>query len=267
MLYWIFYYLINTFLTHLMKKFFMTLAAVASMVFSANIAFAQDGAPQSLAELTAAQPEVPLFQAIKSYFIQGGATFMALIIICLIIGLALSIERILTLSFAKKNPETLVKKVKDALKKGGKDEAIKVCEATKGPVADMMQQGLKHLDEDLDVIEASVVSEGEVQQAENEKGLSWISLFIGIAPSLGFLGTVIGMVQAFDAIESAGDISPNIVAGGMKVALITTIGGLIVAMILQVFYNYILSKIENLSKDMTSSSLNFMDAVREYKKN
>ena len=125
MLYWIFYYLINTFLTHLMKKFFMTLAAVASMVFSANIAFAQDGAPQSLAELTAAQPEVPLFQAIKSYFIQGGATFMALIIICLIIGLALSIERILTLSFAKKNPTVLVNKVKDALKKGGKDEAIK----------------------------------------------------------------------------------------------------------------------------------------------
>ena len=249
-----------------MKKFFMTLAAVASMVFSANIAFAQEGAPQSLAELTAAQPEVPLFQAIKSYFIQGGAGFMALIIICLIIGLALAIERILTLSFAKQDAKKITKKVADALKNGGKDEAIKVCKATKGPVSSMMLQGLEHYDEDITVIEQAVIAQGDMEQADNESGLSWISLFIGIAPSLGFLGTVIGMVQAFDAIESAGDISPNIVAGGMKVALITTIGGLIVAMILQVFYNYILSKIENLSKDMTSSSLNFMDAVREYKK-
>ena len=251
-----------------MKKFFMSLAAVASMVFSANIAFAQEGAPQSLADLTAAQPEVPLFQAIKSYFIQGGAGFMALIIICLIIGLALAIERILTLSFSKQKvgENGITAKVANALKNGGKDAAIKVCKETAGPVSSMMLQGLEHYDEDINVIEQAVVAQGEIEQAENEKGLSWISLFIGIAPSLGFLGTVIGMVQAFDAIESAGDISPNIVAGGMKVALITTIGGLIVAMILQVFYNYILSKIEGLSKDMTEAQLSFVDAVRESKK-
>ena len=247
-----------------MKKFFVSLAAVASMVCSANIAFAQEGAPQSLADLTAAQPEVPLFQAIKSYFIQGGAGFMALIIICLIIGLALAIERILYLTFSKTNAKALVAKVEKALNEGGVEAAKDVCRNTRGPVASIFYQGLMHYDQGVDVVEKNIVSYGSVQMSEMENGLSWISLFIGIAPSLGFLGTVIGMVQAFDAIESAGDISPNIVAGGMKVALITTIGGLIVAMILQVFYNYILAKIDSITIDMEDASIDFIDVLTKY---
>ena len=261
-----------------MKKFFMFLAAAAVMVFSANIASAQEeqatepaaveevaqAAPQSLADLTAAQPEVPLFQAIKSYFIQGGAGFMALIIICLIIGLALAIERILYLTFSKTNAKALVAKVEKALNEGGVEAAKDVCRNTRGPVASIFYQGLMHYDQGVDVVEKNIVSYGSVQMSEMENGLSWISLFIGIAPSLGFLGTVIGMVQAFDAIESAGDISPNIVAGGMKVALITTIGGLIVAMILQVFYNYILAKIDSITIDMEDASIDFIDVLTKY---
>ena len=190
---------------------------------------------------------------------------MSLIIICLIIGLALSIERILTLSFQKVNTKKLILAVEDALKNGGIDAAKDVCRNTRGPVADIFYQGLLRYDQGLDVVEKSIVSYGSVQMSKMESGLSWISLFIAIAPSLGFLGTVIGMIQAFDAIQAAGDISPNVVAGGMKVALITTVGGLIVAMILQVFYNYILAKIDTLSIDMENSSIELIDVLSNYK--
>ena len=190
---------------------------------------------------------------------------MSLIIICLIIGLALSIERILTLSFQKVNTKKLILAVEDALKNGGIDAAKDVCRNTRGPVADIFYQGLLRYDQGLDVVEKSIVSYGSVQMSKMESGLSWISLFIAIAPSLGFLGTVIGMIQAFDAIQAAGDISPNVVAGGMKVALITTVGGLIVAMILQVFYNYILAKIDTLSIDMENSSIELIDVLSDYK--
>ncbi|MCR4572000.1 MAG: MotA/TolQ/ExbB proton channel family protein [Bacteroidales bacterium] len=259
-----------------MKKFFMILAAAALMAFTANIASAQEAeapeqaateevaeAPAAPAE-TAAAPEVPLTQALKTKFIQGGPGFMSIIIICLVLGLALSIERILYLSFSKTNTKKLIADVEKALAEGGIEKAKDVCREARGPVASIYYQGLMHYDQGIDVVEKNIVSYGSVQNSELESGLSWISLFIAIAPSLGFLGTVIGMIQAFDDIEKAGDISPNVVAGGMKVALITTVAGLIVAMILQVFYNYILAKIESITIDMEDSSISLVDVLTKY---
>ena len=262
-----------------MKKFFMLLATAGLLTVSANIASAQDEqaaaaapAQETVVETTAdaeinpfdVKNETPLHQALKTYFIQGGAGFMALIVICLVIGLALAIERILYLTFAKTNVKALLEKVEKALNEGGVEAAKDICRDSRGPVASIFYQGLLHYDQGVDVVEKNIVSYGSVQMTNMESGLSWISLFIGLAPSLGFLGTVIGMIQAFDAIQAAGDISPNIVAGGMKVALITTVGGLIVAMILQVFYNYILAKIDSLTIDMEDSSISFVDLLTKY---
>ncbi|MCI5989698.1 MAG: MotA/TolQ/ExbB proton channel family protein [Candidatus Cryptobacteroides sp.] len=259
-----------------MKKFFMFLAVAGIMAVSANYASAQDETASSaaateavapandLAALTAAAPEVPLHQALKTKFIEGGAGFMSLIIICLIIGLALSIERILYLTFSKTNTKKLLEAIEAALAEGGVEKAKEVCRNTRGPVASIFYQGLLRYDQGVDVVEKTIVSYGSVQMSLMENGLSWISLFIAIAPSLGFLGTVIGMIEAFDAIQAAGDISPNVVAGGMKVALITTVGGLIVAMILQVFYNYILAKIDSLTIDMEDSSISLIDVLTKY---
>ncbi len=261
-----------------MKKFFMFLAVAGVLTFSAITASAQDeqaAAPAATEQVTEAddnaevnpfnvKSEVPLHQALKTKFIEGGAGFMALIIICLIIGLALAIERILYLSFSKTNTKALLAKVEEALAKGGVEAAKDVCRETRGPVASIFYQGLLRYDQGVDVVEKTIVSYGSVQMSNMENGLSWISLFIAIAPSLGFLGTVIGMIEAFDAIQAAGDISPNVVAGGMKVALITTVGGLIVAMILQIFYNYILAKIDGLTIDMEDSSISLVDILTKY---
>jgi biopolymer transport protein ExbB len=178
--------------------------------------------------------------------------------------MALAIERILYLAFSKTNTTKLLENVEAALEKGGIEEAKKVCRETRGPVASIFYQGLLRADQGIDVVEKTIVSYGGVQMSLMENGLSWIGLFISIAPSLGFLGTVIGMIQAFDAIQAAGDISPNVVAGGMKVALITTVGGLIVAMILQIFYNYIIAKIDSLSIDMEDSSIRFVDTMVKF---
>ena len=262
-----------------MKKFFMFLAVAGILTVSASIASAQEAeqaAPAATEEVaeTPASPqdlfkgsgeEVPLHQALKTKFIEGGAEFMSLIIICLVIGLALSIERILYLLFAKTNTKKLLASVEEALKNGGIEAAKDVCRDTRGPVASIFYQGLLRYDQGLDTVEKTIVSYGSVQMSNMESGLSWISLFIAIAPSLGFLGTVIGMIQAFDAIQAAGDISPNVVAGGMKVALITTVAGLIVAMILQVFYNYILAKIESISIDMEDASISLVDILAKQK--
>ena len=261
-----------------MKKFFMFLAVAGLVTFTANIASAQDegAAPAAQEQVEEAEEavdlfagsgeEVPLHQALKTKFIEGGAGFMSLIIICLIIGMALAIERILYLAFSKTNTTKLLENVEAALEKGGIEEAKKVCRETRGPVASIFYQGLLRADQGIDVVEKTIVSYGGVQMSLMENGLSWIGLFISIAPSLGFLGTVIGMIQAFDAIQAAGDISPNVVAGGMKVALITTVGGLIVAMILQIFYNYIIAKIDSLSIDMEDSSIRFVDTMVKYNK-
>ena len=262
-----------------MKKISMFLAAAAILVFSANIASAQESeqaAPEATEVAAPAaddaevdpfntQNEIPLHQALKTKFIEGGAGFMSLVIICLILGMALSIERILYLSFSRTNAKALVAKVEKALAEGGIEAAKDVCRNTRGPVAKIFYDGLDRYDQGLDVVEKNVVSSGSIQMSMLENGLSWISLFIAIAPSLGFLGTVIGMIQAFDAIQAAGDISPNVVAGGMKVALITTVAGLIVAMILQVFYNYILAKIDSITIDMEEASIDLVDVLTAYK--
>jgi len=261
-----------------MKKIFMFLAAAGILAATANYAFAQEATEEAapateaveaapandLASLTAAAPEVPLHQALKTKFIEGGPLWMAPIALCLVLGLALAIERILYLSFAKTNTKKLIEAVEAALAEGGIEKAKEVCRDTRGPVASIFYQGLLRYDQGVDVVEKTIVSYGSVQMGLMENGLTWISLFIALAPSLGFLGTVVGMIAAFDAIQAAGDISPNIVAGGMKVALITTVFGLIVAMILQVFYNYILTKIESLTSDMEDSSISFVDVLTKY---
>ena len=263
-----------------MKKISMFLAAMTIMVFSTKAVSAQEADQTAQAtEAVEAAPaeeaaevdpfnvksEVPLHQALKTKFIEGGAGFMSLIIICLIIGLALSIERILYLSFSKVNAKALVAKVEKALAEGGIEAAKDVCRNTRGPVAKIFYDGLDRYDQGVDVVEKNIVSSGSLQMSMLENGLSWISLFIAIAPSLGFLGTVIGMIQAFDAIQAAGDISPNVVAGGMKVALITTVAGLIVAMILQIFYNYILAKIDAITIDMEEASIDLIDVLTAHK--
>ena len=263
-----------------MKKFFMLVAVIGFTALSAQFAAAQEpaaaedtteaAAPASTQVTDASQllagsgEEVPFHQALKTKFIEGGPGFMALIILCLILGLAVAIERILYLSLSKTNTKKLLAAIEAALKEGGVEKAKDVCRNTRGPVASIFYQGLLRYDQGIEVVEKTVVSYGSVNMSLMENGLSWIALFIALAPSLGFLGTVVGMIQAFDAIQAAGDISPNIVAGGMKVALITTVGGLIVAMILQVFYNYILSKIDDLTIDMEDSSISLVDILVKY---
>ncbi len=261
-----------------MKKFFMFLAVAGIMAVSANYASAQEQAVDAaepateavapaandLSALTANAPEVPLHQQLKTKFIEGGPLWMAPIALVLVLGLALSIERILYLTFAKTNTKKLLKGVEDALANGGIEAAKDLCRNTRGPVASIFYQGLLRYEEGVDVVEKTIVSYGSVQMSLMEDGMTWISLFIALAPSLGFLGTVVGMIAAFDAIQAAGDISPNVVAGGMKVALITTVFGLIVAMILQVFFNYILTKIESLTTDMEDSSISFVDVLTKY---
>ena len=205
-----------------------------------------------------------IHKQLKVKFIEGSAGFMSLVAIAMIFGLALCIERIIFLSLSEINSKKLLEDIQAALENGDVEGAKAICRDTRGPVASICYQGMMRIDEGLDVVERSVVSYGSVQASNLEKNLSWITLFIAMSPSLGFLGTVIGMVQAFDDIQKAGDISPNVVAGGMKVALITTIFGIIVALILQVFYNYILSKVEALNTDMEDSSVSLLDIIMKY---
>ncbi len=205
-----------------------------------------------------------MHQQIKQKFIEGGAGFMSTVLLALVLGLALAIERIIYLNLASTNTEKLLTSVEDALNSGGVDAAKEVCRNTKGPVASIFYQGLDRSDQGIEIVEKSVISYGSVQMGLLEKGLTWISLFIALAPMLGFMGTVIGMIGAFDSIEAAGDISPTLVAGGIKVALITTVSGLIVAMILQVFYNYIVSKIDSIVNDMEDASISLIDILTKY---
>jgi len=222
-------------------------------------------APEDEAPVEAPE-ESGIHQQIKTKFIEGGAGFMAMVLLCLIFGLALAIERIIYLNMASTNTEKLLKKVEDALNNGGIEKAKEVCRNTRGPVASIFYQGLDRYDQGLDVVEKSVVSYGSVQMGLLERGLSWITLFISIAPMLGFLGTVIGMIQAFDSIQEAGDVSPTLVAGGIKVALITTVAGLIVAIILQLFYNYLVSKVDGITNKMEDASISLMDILVKFKK-
>ena len=209
--------------------------------------------------------ESGMYKTIKTKFIEGSAGFMALVAIALILGLAFCIERIIYLSLSKVNTVKLVEDVEDALlNKNNLEGAKAIARDTRGPIASIFYQGLTRLNDGADAVEKSVVAYGAVQASKLESGCSWITLFIGMAPSLGFLGTVIGMVQAFDDIQAAGDISPTVVAGGMKVALLTTIFGIVVALILQVFYNYILAEIEGLTAKMEDSTISLLDIVAKY---
>ena len=239
-----------------MKKYFAkTFMSLCALGIS-SVAFAQ--------EATETAVEGGMYQALKTKFIEGGADFMSLVAIALIFGLAFCLERIIYLNLAETNSSKLLKGIEDALDKGDVEGAKAIARDTRGPIASIYYQGLMRIDQGIDVVEKSVVSYGGVQAGYLEKGCSWITLFIAMAPSLGFLGTVIGMVMAFDKIQQAGDISPTVVAGGMKVALITTIFGLVVALILQVFYNYILSKIEGLTSEMEDSSITLLDMITKY---
>lgn len=208
---------------------------------------------------------VGIYKSLKTKFIEGNAGFMSLVALALVIGLAFCIERIIYLSLSEINAKKFMKSLDSKISANDIDGAKDLCRNTRGPVASICYQGLVRIHESLDNIERSVVSYGSVQSANLEKGCSWITLFIAMAPSLGFLGTVIGMVMAFDQIQAAGDISPTIVAAGMKVALITTIFGIIVALILQIFYNYILSKIEHITAQMEESAITLLDSIAKHK--
>ena len=204
-------------------------------------------------------------QLLKQKFIDGNAGFMSLVALALVLGLAFCIERIIYLSLSEIDAKRFMGKLTDLIVANDIEQAKELSRNTRGPVASICYQGLLRIDSSIEDIERSVASYGSVQSAKLEKGCSWVTLFIAMAPSLGFLGTVIGMVMAFDQIQIAGDISPTIVASGMKVALITTIFGIIVALVLQIFYNYILSKIEHLTAQMEESAISLLDAIVVYK--
>ena len=270
-----------------MKKVFATLTVLAMLSFGSVAVMAQEEAApaadtteqvveeevapaaEEVAEVAAEEVveesgPVALHKALKTKFIEGGAGFMAATLLCLVFGLALCIERIIYLSLAKTNTKKLLANVEAALNNGGIDAALDVCRNTRGPVASIFYQGLSRYNEGVDVVEKTVASYGGVQLGLLEKNLSWITLFIAIAPSMGFMGTIIGMIQAFDKIQQVGDMSATVVAGGIKVALLTTLVGLIIAIILQVFYNYILSLVEGLVNEMEDASISLLDIVVRY---
>lgn len=268
-----------------MKKLIALFAIAGLLTFGVtNVAMAQDATSENTevtTDSTTAQAEVTeevateepveateksFHQVLKDKFIEGGAGWMAPILICLILGLSLVVERIIYLNLATTNSKKLLLQIEEALSKGGVNEAKEICRNTRGPLASVFFQGLDRADQDIDIIEKSIVSYGGVQMGRLETNLIWISLFMALAPMLGFTGTVVGMIQAFDSIEAAGDISPTVVAGGMKVALLTTVFGLIVAIILQIFYNYLISKIEGLVNTMEDATISFMDIVIKNKK-
>lgn len=281
-----------------MKKLFSVLAVFGMMTFGVNYANAQDNteettevaqeaagdeanaedstamevAEEAPVEEVAAPapvkenaPEVAesksMHQILKEKFIEGGPGFMAIVLICLIIGLALCIERIIYLNMATTNTNKLLEEIEAALKSGGVNAAKEVCRNTSGPIASIFYQGLSRSDEGVEIVEKSVIAYGGVQMGLLEKGLSWIQLFIALAPMLGFMGTVIGMIGAFDAIAAENNISPAIVADGIKVALLTTVFGLIVAIILQIFYNYIVAKVDSLVNQMEDASISLVDVL------
>ena len=238
--------------------------AVASADTLSDDALNDTGVADTSKVQSATQP-MGFHQSLKRKFIEGNAGFMSLVALALVLGLAFCIERIIYLSLSEIDAKRFVGKLEDMIEAGDIEGAKTLSRDTRGPVASICYQGLLRIDDSIDNIERSVTSYGSVQSANLEKGCSWITLFIAMAPSLGFLGTVIGMVMAFDQIQEAGDISPTIVAAGMKVALITTTFGIIVALFLQVFYNYILSKIEHITAQMEESAISLLDAIMKYK--
>jgi len=272
-----------------MQKLLALLLVLGLAVFSVNAVNAQDDtetteqtmdstaaeeeaapAPVEEAETPAAPVEAESsttdlsgYQLLKKYFIDGGWIFMSFVLVCLILGLAFCIERILTLNIATTNTDKLLARIDENLKNNDINGAMEVCKSTPGPTASILYEGLKNADDGPEAVEKAVVSYGSVQMGLLERGLVWISLFIAIAPMLGFMGTVIGMITAFDRIEAVGDLSPSVVAGGIKVALLTTVFGLITAIILQIFYNYIVAKIDGIVNRMEDASIALVDIMAE----
>ncbi|AMQ57964.1 MotA/TolQ/ExbB proton channel family protein [Algoriphagus sanaruensis] len=261
----------------------IALFMLAGILFVPVFANAQDAAADTTAateetqavEEPAASPtmvddeivaeEQSFHQIIKEKFIEGDPVYMTPVLICLILGLAIALERIITLNLSTTNTKKLINKIEEALASGGVEAAKDVTKSTKGPVASIFTQGLMRYSEGIEMVEKSIIAYGSVEMGRLEKGLVWISLFISLAPMLGFMGTVIGMIFAFDTIEAAGDISPSIVAGGIKIALLTTVAGLIVAIILQLFYNYLVAKIDSLVNDMEDASISLVDVLVKHK--
>ncbi|MEM0932014.1 MAG: MotA/TolQ/ExbB proton channel family protein [Bacteroidota bacterium] len=242
-----------------MKKISFTLATAGMFVLgttSASAAMLQEEAEASKG----------FTQILKEQFIQGGPEFMGIVLLCLILGLAVAIERIIYLNLASTNSTKLKQQVEDALASGGIEAAKEVCRNTKGPVASIFYQGLDRAGEGLESAEKAVVAYGGVQMGQLEKNVSWLSLFIAIAPMLGFMGTVIGMIAAFQKIAAVGNLSASLIAGDIQVALLTTVFGLITAIILQIFYNYIIAKIDSIVNDMEDSSISLIDMLAAHKK-
>lgn len=260
-----------------MKKLFLILSVAMLSLGTVN-AFAQEAeaaaapaAPVTEEIVQTVEAETTLagdtmHHVLMQKFLEGGWEWMLPVLLCLVIGLAIAIERILYLTFSTINSKKFINRIEEALRKGGVPAAKEVARSTKGPIASIYYQGLDRYDQGLDAVEKAVVSYGSVQTGQMESGLSWIGLFIALSPMLGFMGTVVGMIQAFDSIQAAGDISPTLVAGGIKVALLTTLMGLIAAVILQLFYNYIVSKIDSLVNDMEDTSITLMDILTAYNK-
>ena len=250
-----------------MRKLFALIAVLGMLTIGASKLMAQEdeAAPAAQTEQTTVSIDdeeiesTSMHAAIKQKFIEGGAGFMACVALCLIFGLAVAIERVIYLNLSDTNTKKFIVGFEDALNNGGIEAAKDYCRNTRGPIASIFYQGLSRYDQGIDMVEKSVVSYGSVQMGLMEKGLTWIGLFM-----LGFLGTVIGMIDAFDQIQAAGDMSPALVAGGIKVALITTVGGLIVAMILQIFYNYCTSKVEGIVNNMEDASVSMLDILVKY---
>ncbi len=256
-----------------MKKLFLVLAAAtlslgAAYAQDANEAPVQDVAVEQVVEAEAAEELAgePMHFALMKKFLEGGWEWMLPVLVCLVLGLAIAIERIIYLTFAQINTKKFVAEVEKVLNEQGVEAAKELCRNTRGPIASIYYQGLLRYDQGLEAVEKAVVSYGSVQQGHLESGLSWISLFIALSPSLGFMGTVVGMIQAFDDIQAQATISPAVVAGGIKVALLTTLMGLISAVILQIFFNYILSKIEGLVVKMEDTSISLVDMLTAYSK-
>ncbi|WP_375323477.1 MotA/TolQ/ExbB proton channel family protein [Flagellimonas sp. GZD32] len=241
-----------------MKKISFTLAAAGMFVMGTTNA--------SAAMLQEAEASKGFTQVLKEQFIQGGPAFMGIVLLCLILGLAVAIERIIYLNLATTNTAKLKQQVEDALASGGVEAAKEVCRNTKGPVASIFYQGLDRAGEGLESAEKAVVAYGGVQMGQLEKNVSWLSLFIAIAPMLGFMGTVIGMIAAFQKIAAVGNLSASLIAGDIQVALLTTVFGLITAIILQIFYNYIIAKIDSIVNDMEDSSISLIDMLAAHKK-
>ena len=257
-----------------MKKLFLVLAAAtlsfgAAFAQDANETPAQEVAVEQVVEAEVEAEELagePMHFALMKKFLEGGWGWMLPVLVCLVLGLAIAIERILYLTMAQINTNKFINEVETILNTKGVEAAMEYCRNTRGPIASIYYQGFLRYEQGLEAVEKAVVSYGSVQQGQMESGLSWISLFIALSPSLGFMGTVVGMIQAFDDIQAQATISPAVVAGGIKVALLTTMMGLIAAVILQVFFNYILSKIEGEVVKMEDTSITLVDMLTAYSK-